>query len=42
MPSRFKKRTDMSLSKKDKEAVKALWSKASKNLDVIGAEAFGR
>ncbi|CAG04481.1 unnamed protein product [Tetraodon nigroviridis] len=32
----------MSLTKTDKAAVKALWNKLSKSVDVIGAEAFGR
>ncbi|XP_011603007.1 hemoglobin, alpha embryonic 5 [Takifugu rubripes] len=32
----------MSLSRTDKEAVKAIWAKMSKSIDVIGAEAFGR
>ncbi|CAM9110168.1 unnamed protein product, partial [Lampetra planeri] len=32
----------MSLSEKDKAAVKALWSKISKSADAIGADALGR
>lgn len=32
----------MSLSNTDKAAVKAIWGKMSKSIDVIGAEAFGR
>ncbi|XP_026171064.1 hemoglobin, alpha embryonic 5 [Mastacembelus armatus] len=32
----------MSLSEKDKAAVKALWAKVSKSIDAIGAEALGR
>ncbi|KAM9336858.1 hemoglobin, alpha embryonic 5 [Symphorus nematophorus] len=32
----------MSLTDKDKAAVKALWSKISKSTDAIGAEALGR
>ncbi|TDG98210.1 hypothetical protein EPR50_G00216320 [Perca flavescens] len=32
----------MSLSDKDKTAVKALWGKISKSADVVGAEALGR
>ncbi|CAI5659434.1 hemoglobin, alpha embryonic 5 [Oreochromis niloticus] len=32
----------MSLTEKDKAAVKALWAKISKSVDAIGAEALGR
>lgn len=32
----------MSLSDKDKAAVKALWAKISKSADAIGADALGR
>ncbi|XP_063338195.1 hemoglobin, alpha embryonic 5 [Pelmatolapia mariae] len=32
----------MSLTEKDKAAVKALWAKVSKSVDAIGAEALGR
>ncbi|XP_030610596.1 hemoglobin, alpha embryonic 5 [Archocentrus centrarchus] len=32
----------MSLTEKDKAAVKALWAKVSKSLDAVGAEALGR
>lgn len=33
---------DMSLSDKEKATVKALWAKAGKSADAIGAEALGR
>nr|QXU63698.1 hemoglobin alpha 2 [Sciaenops ocellatus] len=32
----------MSLTEKDKAAVKALWAKISKSADIIGADALGR
>lgn len=33
---------NMSLTDKDKAAVKAFWAKVSKSADAIGAEALGR